>query len=149
VTSSELARYGLYLLLTFAGFWGNFGWLQRPLPVWVYAGLAAICLTAAAGVWRFLRRPSLDSPDAGRTVVLAWLLAVGLAMTQVLLPMIGRSWQPQGRYLLPALLPIVGLLLVGLDTVLGGATRPRRWVFLLGALLAFDSACLLRAAFVI
>ncbi len=149
VATSELTRYGLFLLLTFAGFWGNFGWLQRPLPVWVYAGLAAICVTAAAGVWRFLRRPSLDSPGAGRAVVMAWLLAVGLAVTQVLLPMIGRPWQPQGRYLFPALLPIVGLLLVGLDTVLSGATRPRRWVFLLGALLAFDSACLLHAAFVI
>ena len=42
-------RYGLYSLLTFAGFWGNFGWLQRPLSLWVYAVLAVICLLAAAG----------------------------------------------------------------------------------------------------
>jgi hypothetical protein len=41
------ARNLLYLALTFAGFWGNYGWLQAPLPLALYALLAL--LTAAAG----------------------------------------------------------------------------------------------------
>ena len=144
-----LRRYGLYSLLTFAGFWGNFGWLQRHLPVWVYAVLAAICLLAAAGLLRFLRRTSAEPSSISRGIIGVWLLAVALAAGQVFLPMLGRSWQPQGRYFFPALLPIAGLLLVGLDAWLNFTVRPHRWILFLGGLAAFDIICLLRAALVI
>ncbi len=118
-----LTAYGLYSLLTFAGFWGNFGWLQRPLPVWVYAVLAAICLVAAAGVFRFFASLVSRAIRPSRGIIGVWLLAVALAAGQVFLPMLGRPWQPQGRYLFPALLPIAGLLLVGLDAWLNFAHR--------------------------
>ena len=144
-----LTRYGLYSLLTFAGFWGNFGWLQRPLPMWVYAVLAAICLAAAAGLVRFLLRPRCDTPGVYRGIVKSWLLAFVLIVGQAVLPMLGRPWQPQGRYLFPALLPIAGLLVIGLDAWLNFSARPYRWILLLGGLAAFDIICLMRAAIVI
>ena len=144
-----LTRYGLYSLLTFAGFWGNFGWLQRPLPMWAYAVLAAICLAAAAGLVRVLLRPRCDTPDVYRGIGKSWLLAFVLIVGQACLPMLGRPWQPQGRYLFPALLPIAGLLVIGLDAWLNFGARPYRWILLLGGLAAFDIICLLRAAIVI
>ena len=148
-TGAVLTRYGLYSLLTFAGFWGNFGWLQRPLPVWVYALLAAICLLAAAGLIRLLRRPRRETPRVLRIVVLSWLLAVVLITGQAFLPMLGRPWQPQGRYLFPALLPIAGLLVAGLDAWVNFDRHPQRWILLLGGLVVFDIVCLLRAAIVL
>lgn len=137
-----LRRYGLYSLLTFAGFWGNFGWLQRPLPVWVYAVLAAICLLAAAGLLRFLRRTSAEPSSISRGIIGVWLLALALAAGQVFLPMLGRSWQPQGRYFFPALLPIAGLLLVGLDAWLDFGRHPRRLVGLVGCEIVLAVFCL-------
>jgi hypothetical protein len=59
--------------------------------------------------------------------------------------MIGRDWQPQGRYLFPALLPITGLLVVGLDHWLHlDAHRARIGLGL--ALLAFNLLGLATAA---
>ncbi len=141
-----LTRYGLYWLLTFAGFWGNFGWLQRPLPVWVYALLAGICLLATTGLIRLLQRPWREIPYVPRIAVTSWLLAVVLILGQTFLPMLGRPWQPQGRYLFPALLPIAGLLMVGLDAWVNFDRHPHRWILLLVSLVVFDVICLLRAS---
>ena len=56
--------------------------------------------------------------------------------------MLGRSWQPQGRYLFPALLPITGLLLVGLDAWLDFRRRPSRLVGLVGFEIVLAVFCL-------
>jgi hypothetical protein len=109
----SLPRSLLYLALLFPGFWGNFGWLQVPMPVPVYAALAAVCGLALAGLlWP--RRPgdTLDLlPPIGR-----WLaLGLALAVLQVIgLPMWGRDWQPQARYLHPALVPMLVFFVAGL-----------------------------------
>jgi hypothetical protein len=68
------------------------------------------------------------------------LAAAALILLQTALPMIGFVWQPQGRYLLPALLPIGVCLIVGLRAGLG--QRWRRWaeVLLLGTLLLANGA---------
>lgn len=143
-TSQAAARYGLYTALLFPGFWGNFGWLQRPLPLWIYGLLAALCLAAASGVLKAIRKAqAVSMPPA---LILSWLLAVALIFLQTLLPMLGRDWQPQGRYLFPALFPITGLLLVGIDYWFNVAGHPRRVPVHLLALLAFDAWCLLGIA---
>lgn len=131
----------LYLALTFAGFWGNYGWLQAPLPLALYAWLAVV--TAAAGVGVLLR---WRWEAALRPILAAWLLAGGLIALQVFLPMVGRPWQPQGRYLFPALLPLTGLLAIGLDHWLQLDSHPRRATGLMLAVLAFDLVGLATAA---
>lgn len=146
-STAAVDRYILYTALLFPGFWGNFGWLQRPAPVPVYALLALVCLAAAAGVVKLLRRPG--SAPVTRAVVAAWLLALLLIAVQTLAPMVGRSWQPQGRYLFPALLPITGLLVLGLDAWLQVERHPRRWRGALAVLLLFDVYCLARASFLL
>lgn len=134
----------LYLALTFAGFWGNYGWLQRPLPVVLYALLAALTAWAGLGVVLRWRRDA-----ALRAILAAWLLAGALITAQTFLPMVGRAWQPQGRYLFPALLPITGLLLAGADHWLGLAAHGRRRAGLVLALAAFDLLGLALAAQII
>jgi hypothetical protein len=131
----------LYLVLTFAGFWGNYGWLQAPLPVALYGLLAVIAAAAGAGLLARWQRDATLRP-----ILAAWLLACALIAVQTLLPMIGRDWQPQGRYLFPALLPLTGLLLVGLDHCLRlDAHRPWQVAVAL-ALLAFNLMGLATAA---
>jgi len=131
----------LYLALTFAGFWGNYGWLQHPLPAAFYVLLAAVTLMAGVGVAQRWRREG-----ALRPLLASWLLAGALIAAQTFLPMLGRDWQPQGRYLFPALLPITGLLLLGLDRWLHFETHPRRRAGLVAALLAFNLLGLALAA---
>jgi hypothetical protein len=131
----------LYLALTFAGFWGNYGWLQAPVPAALY-GLLAL-LTAAAGLGLLVRWRQ----DATlRPILVAWLLACALMVVQTLLPMVGRDWQPQGRYLFPALLPLMGLLLIGLDHWLRLDAQRWRQVALVLVLLGFNLIGLATAA---
>lgn len=127
--------------VTFAGFWGNYGWLQRPLPVALYTLL--VLLTAVAGLGLLRTWPRAV---ALRPILAAWLLAGGLILLQTLLPMVGRDWQPQGRYLFPALLPLTGLLLAGLDHWLHLDCQRARRIGLMLAALAFNLLGLALAA---
>ena len=135
-------RYPLYATLLFPGFWGNFGWLQAPLPVWVYGLLAVTCLAGLVGALMVLR----DRSDLLRGVTASWLAAAALMLALALVPMIGRDWQPQGRYLFGALVPITGLLLIGLDRLLVFELHPRRANALLAAAALLCVAGLWRAA---
>lgn len=118
---SAVMRYGLYAAFTIASFWGDFGWLNYPYPWPYYLLLAALSLAALIGVVLRLRTPQQDNG-------ILWfaLLALLLILVQTWLPMLGQNWQPQGRYLFPALLPIILLLAVGWEHCLG----PKRRVWL-------------------
>ena len=140
--TTDWQRYPLYAALLFPGFWGNFGWLQAPLPVWIYGLLAVVCLVGLAGALMVLRKRS----DPLRGITVSWLVAAGLAALLTVAPMIGRDWQPQGRYLFGALVPITGLLLIGLDGLLDFDLHPRRANALLVAVALFCLLGLLRAA---
>jgi hypothetical protein len=140
-SSDSFRRYTLYALLTFAGFWANFGWLTVPLdPIW-YALLAVLCvvLAVALGLWA---NDTLTEWKQGKGSLLTWqkrslfLLAAGLCLIllQTFLPMIGRDWQPQGRYLFPAIVPIATLLSLGWRRIhgrWGGDLSLTAWVTLL------------------
>ncbi|HEY54378.1 MAG TPA: hypothetical protein G4N94_13090, partial [Caldilineae bacterium] len=52
------------------------------------------------------------------------LLAVLFILTQVWTPMLGQAWQPQGRYLFSALLPISVILYLGWEFALPARWRP-------------------------
>lgn len=143
-SAESLRRYGLYFALTFPGFWGDFGWLQLPLPISIYVALAAICGTGLVGLIRVGRKRADLHINRWQRRALWWLsLGVLMACIQVFIPMIGRSWQPQGRYLFPALWPVVTLLWLGL-----GACVPNRargilmWAWVAG-LVALDALALI------
>ncbi|NIN68691.1 MAG: DUF2142 domain-containing protein [Anaerolineae bacterium] len=117
---SSLRRYVLYTLLTFAGFWANFGWLTIPLdPEW-YALLALCSLAAAIGlgvlgtsVVRQWKRDRSAVRTRHNQSLFLLVVAFCLILLQTFLPMIGRDWQPQGRYLFPAIIPIAALFSLG------------------------------------
>jgi hypothetical protein len=118
--ANSLQRYALYGVLTFAGFWANFGWLTLPLdPPW-YGALALVCLATLAGLGLWYR-DEFTLWSKGGSSLPTWqsksllLLVVGLSLIllQTFLPMMGRHWQPQGRYLFPAIIPIATLLSLG------------------------------------
>ena len=109
---ANAAQIALYLALLFPGFWGNFGWLQAPLPLPVYVGLALVCLLALLGLGGLWRQRCAHRATAA---AIGWsAAAVTLSFALATAPMWFFDWQPQGRYLLPALAPWVVLLVSGL-----------------------------------
>ncbi|NIN68142.1 MAG: hypothetical protein GTO63_26230 [Anaerolineae bacterium] len=139
----------LYTLLTFAGFWANFGWLTIPLhPAW-YALLALFSLAAVAGLG-VLGTSLVREWKRDRRAVRAWhnqslfllVVAFCLILLQTLLPMIGRDWQPQGRYLFPAIIPIAVLFSLGLHQLVGKRWHNLAAIAWVGAFFLFYVVCL-------
>ena len=152
-----LLRYAIFGVLAFAGFWGNFGWLQAPFPWPFYVWLAALCGLAAMGVIGKLARELAGCWSKEDTLfddyqarIVDWLSAEGpillcvgaviLILAQTTLPMVGFAWQPQGRYILPALLPIGVCLIVGLRNGLPLQWRKQAETILLTSLTATNVA---------
>ncbi|MCC7354663.1 MAG: DUF2142 domain-containing protein [Anaerolineae bacterium] len=148
-----LARYGLYLLLTFAGFWGNFGWLQVPLKLVWYAVLALVCAVAALGwvrlAWRAVVWNAAEVTRDKATRAFLALLAIGVVavLAQTFLPMIGREWQPQGRYLFPAMIPLVVCLLLGLGAWVPPRARHALLIAWLAALFLLNAVALVETIY--
>ena len=146
---ASLQRYLLYVLLTFAGFWANFGWLTLPLhPAW-YAVLAAIVLavTLGLGLWgtdllRRRRKSDTWRPNPRDRVLLLFLIGLVLILVQTFLPMVGSQWQPQGKYLLPALVPIATLFTHGLRRLAHGVRPAVLTITYLVCFLLFDLVCI-------
>jgi len=138
---NSLARYALYIGLTFAGFWANFGWLTLPLdPQW-YLVPFILCLAAVAGLimGAFRHRKGRCEKQIMTRLFVAGFLLVTF---QTFLPMIGSSWQPQGRYFFPALLLIAGLLGLGWRELMPPRARLPFAALLIVVLFAFEQLCI-------
>ncbi len=146
---TSLRRYLLYTLLTFAGFWANFGWLTLPLDPGWYALLALVALVSFAGLlsWgigllRGLRAKVKRAPGSSDTVLLVFLVGFALLVVQTFLPMIGSQWQPQGRYLFPGLVIIATLFSFGLRRLTRRLKASIVAATYVGSLVLFDALCL-------
>lgn len=109
-----------FAMITFRSFWVQLGWMAVPAEGWVYALLGNLTAVSCAGLLLFVVRSArqagvLSNPHG---------LALGLAATAVVLVTVQlvvynlQFFQPQGRYLFPAIVPIVLLLLLGLREVI-------------------------------
>ena len=121
-----------------AGYWGNFGGLNVPMPAWVYTVLNALAVLSALGLLVLLLRQILHVQgrlDIGcRTLDIGhWTLDIGhwsfviflLWALSVFLPWLWWArvtWSSQGRLIFPALSVWSLLLALGLVGWL-----PRRW----------------------
>jgi len=107
-TSDAPNHYGIWVLLGFASFWGNFGWMNIPLDVAWYVALAVLTLGAMLGALRGARRVWLARRENPTKccVMIFCALAVLLVFAQSGASMIVRQMPPQGRYLFPAMVPI-------------------------------------------
>ncbi|MFQ5460642.1 MAG: DUF2142 domain-containing protein [Anaerolineae bacterium] len=118
---------GRYLARLVDGFWGSFGWDIVRLPGVVYGAFALVVLGVVVGCVRRIHEGG-DGPAARTGLVLlgaAPAVAAGAALaffvSYLYLP---YAPPPQGRYLMPAMLPIAILVMAGLGAWVPAA---RRW----------------------
>ena len=114
--------------LSSRSFVGQFGYMAYAIPSWCYASYAAVFgLGGLGALWKgadWIR-------ERRRIGVCRWALLVsliGCIVTTIGLSMYHsffRDCQPQGRYCLPALLPIALLSAKGMERLISG-TAPQR-----------------------
>jgi hypothetical protein len=114
-----------------AGYWGNFGGLNVPMPAWVYSTLNALTVVAASGLIVLLLGQTLQA--RGRLVIRHlpfFILPLSFAISLLwALGVLGPwlwwarvTWSSQGRLVFPAISVWSLLLALGLAGWLG-----RRW----------------------
>ena len=131
--------FGEANLLSFDSFWANFGWMSLPVSERWYGSIAMLSIIAIVGLAtpRFGRDVPLKFwAIIGGTLLAAW---VSFALTALL----SRStYQIQGRYLLPVIIPYAFVLTLGLKKVFADSWhRYAAGTFLL-FLICFDTVCL-------
>lgn len=98
-----------YVITAFESFWGLYGWMNVKLPNVVYLGFAAATLLAAYGLVRAEKTPLL------RRFLIATLATLGFAFAAAYWTNVANDYQPQGRYYFAAIVPLLGVWLVGLE----------------------------------
>jgi len=109
-------------------FWGRFGSLNVALPViwedlWKVMSIAAL---VGVALWLIRQRHS-SSPL--RFYVILLIVGVMASAAQIFLPLLNRpnpNWWPQGRFLLPIVMPLTVLLYLGWSALV--PARFRRWL---------------------
>jgi len=120
----DTARFGwselpTWLSLYFQSFWGRFGWMTRPMPLWTYALLGLFTAAVAVG---WLRDGRALASRPGRRLL---LLAMGLTLLQNFMYGFLMTHQPQGRHSFVALGAWAVLFYDGLSSWCG-AWSPQR-----------------------
>lgn len=107
-----------------AGYWGNFGGLNVPMPAWAYALLDGLLVVAVAGLFVGLFRRRLPRPEGGLQGFFSLLLLLlwGGAVLFGWFRWAQVTWSSQGRLVFPA----ISLWSLGLALGLAG-WLPRRW----------------------
>lgn len=104
-----------YARTTFHSFWGQFGWMAAPLPERAYVALGLVALLGAGSLLAALSRWRRTAARARRGVFILTLWAV---LTAASFLWYNLSFvQFQGRYLFPALPPLMIGLAYGLTTL--------------------------------
>jgi hypothetical protein len=102
------------LTFTHEGYLGRFSWLSLPLPdpvYWLGWGLGGLALAGLA--WRLCSPACALDRRLTALCALGFGSALAVGLAPFLVGAVGNEL-PQGRYLYPALLPISGLLALGL-----------------------------------
>jgi 4-amino-4-deoxy-L-arabinose transferase-like glycosyltransferase len=140
-TADFLAQVGLAqyaqtaLQTTHASFWGMFGWMAAPLPVWAQAGLSGAVVLGAVGLMVWGR---------GQASRGAWPL-MGLAGGLGVLMLVYYNTQFvqfQGRYAYALLIPLGVMVGVGLDLWRARLPVVRGWPWLTPALVTVGMGAL-------
>lgn len=108
--------------------YGVFGYWAHSAPTWVYISAALLILLGmACTVVDFIRRPTAYSRLARLMLLTMPLLIIANGVASMLYSWL-FTYQPQGRFLLPALLPLAILV--------GGATEDEpRWLRVVRAMI--------------
>lgn len=91
---------------TFNSFWGQFGWMARPLPSWAYTAIIAFLLLTLIGlIVRARNRRFFSPPHETRWTAWAVLGVAALGAIAQYIYYNLEFYQVQGRYLFPLLIP--------------------------------------------
>jgi len=161
-----------YFPIMFRSFWGQFGWMGVPLDARLYNLLLALTLFALVGLVRYLASTFLRVPRSTRAgttaivsgptfhrqrdgllLVAAWIFLTFAATLAYSL----EYFQPQGRYLFPALGAIAVFVAAGLGEWMRIAVKiaerfrlPSIWTqglllsVIIGGMIILDIYCLYR-----
>jgi 4-amino-4-deoxy-L-arabinose transferase-like glycosyltransferase len=122
-TAEWIEQFGLaetvnrFVQTTFNSFWGQFGWMALPMPLWilrllvVFTAVVIVGLMVAPFIWTKVSKRSLRINIFLLICMLLLLLTTGLHVGYNL-----TFVQHQGRYLYAALIPIGLAVAVGLGT---------------------------------
>ncbi len=133
VMAMVLGRW--WLILTVASFIGMFGYAAQQLPLasygaylltWLIAGVSCLVLLVRWMMRMLLRRPTaqveptvLQGITGGRRFLLLGCFVVAMAIPWAL--SLYRSWtqdfQPQGRYVMPMLIPFMFFVVWGIGSI--------------------------------
>jgi 4-amino-4-deoxy-L-arabinose transferase-like glycosyltransferase len=148
VAASGWTRYLLKCAdFAFHGFWAVYGapelapgGARVAVPKPAYAGAAGVTLAAVAGFALRLKRRR--TAPAGQSDSLAVLSAFAALVAALFVAFFVRYYQPQARYLYPAMLPICVFLSFGWTGLFGGRRARIADGILIGFLILVDAAFL-------
>lgn len=130
--------------VTFKSFWAQFGWMGVLVNDRIYVALAVFCAIAFLGlafyVFRILRHREIWTTVQHWCVgLLIVLLAVAVADY---IAYNFKFFQPQGRYLFPALIAIAFFFVVGLRELIAREYQRIVFALLYAGFVALDLVCL-------
>lgn len=149
-TADWIEQFGLYetgrrfVQTTFRSFWGQFGWMEVVMPVWVYTALALFSVAVLVGFILTLSRSSLsptnDQPPTTnhqlRPSTLYSLLSTLFLLNLALYLTYNLTYvQHQGRYFFSALVSISLAVAIGIWFFIGQNKHLKNlpWGYLLSA----------------
>jgi hypothetical protein len=114
-----------FFSIQFRSFWGVFGWMNVPSPEWLYRFFGVLCLAGllGLGIRALQHRLRGQSTPEGKATSVALLFTAVAAQEVYMLAIITRCNAScyQGRYLFPAIAPLMIIVSWGLTGLL-----PRR-----------------------
>ena len=121
---------GVTAIAIWQSFWASFGWLRIGPPPWLYGPTLAVhAAMAAGGILAMLEFGGFSSGKLGREAarIRAILSFSGVLILVAVVIRNLNEFQPQGRYLLPALPALALCLAMGMSLA---PPRTRRWLII-------------------
>jgi len=128
----------VWINYTFKSFWGVFGYMNLPIENYYYVLLGGLLILAALGFFIRLHEKIIDCLKENTKLLkfikdnklyIALILFIGGTVFCGIYSCYYNDFQPQGRYLFPALFPIVLFIGLGLDKIFNSAYK--KYIFFL------------------
>jgi hypothetical protein len=133
-----------FLAITLRSFWAQFGWMGVLVDERIYLALFALTAVALLGLALYAFRVVRDRAALDDTT--RWCLGVmALLVVTAIVDYLGYNgtfFQPQGRYLFPAIIPIALALVLGLREILAKEHARLLFVLLYVVMVGLDIAAL-------
>ncbi|MGC9356438.1 MAG: DUF2142 domain-containing protein [Anaerolineae bacterium] len=106
-----------WLVMTFKSFWGMFGYMSVEFSPAIYWGLALLCIGGFVGlllgIIRRWNRHAFDDKQLTFQALIIFAVTIGILFAAAVYTSYYQDYQPQGRYLLPVIVPVVTFILLG------------------------------------